>query len=111
MLEPVRCTFLVENGKIWYDLVAKRRLKTGSFSNEPFRLDGNTISKSIRLSKPSPVILSHLANNHRRINRSATPRFSGPTKPEEVGPTLTGDVLSKPFRFSMAVASSVERLD
>jgi len=69
LFEPVRCTFLVENGEIWYDLVAKKSLRTGSFSNKPLGLGGEVVSKPFRLSKPLFVLLTSLANNHRRINR------------------------------------------
>ena len=42
------------------------------------------VSKSFRLSKPPPVLLSKLANNPCGINRLLSSRFSSPTKAEEV---------------------------
>src|SRR5208282_5872115 len=43
------CAKTAEFGAILHE---KESLKTGSFSNEPFRLHANTVSKSFRLSKP-----------------------------------------------------------
>src|SRR5271157_5799360 len=100
MFEPVRCTFLVENGKIWYDLVAKQHLKTSSFSNKPLSLGGEAVSKSFRLSTPFPVFLRKLDNNPCRINISASPLFTRPTKPETIGRQLGGKMAIKSFRLS-----------
>ncbi len=68
LFEPVCCTFLAKNGKIWYDLVTKEPLKKGSFSNKPLSLGGKAVSKSFRSSKPSPILVRNLVSNRHGIN-------------------------------------------
>src|SRR5271157_1985337 len=111
MFEPVRCTFLVENGKIWYDLVAKQHLKTSSFSNKPLSLGGEAVSKSFRLSTPFSVSLSKLDNNPFRINISASPLFTRPTKPETTSWQLGGKAASKSFRLSTPFPVFLRKFD
>src|SRR5208282_1465667 len=71
------------------------------FPKKRSRFGGNIVSKSFRLSNTSPVLISHLASNPSRINRLPSPRFSGPTKPDKVGPTLAGGVAVSPLNSVM----------
>src|SRR5271157_1342792 len=73
---------------------------TGSFSNARLRLGRNSVSKPFRLTSPSPVLRRNLVNNRCGINRSASPRSSGPPRFEEVAPQLGGKTASKSFRLS-----------
>jgi hypothetical protein len=74
--------------------------RTGSSPRRRLRLGGETVRKPFRLSKPSSVPLSNLANNHCGINRSDSSRLRRTTKPEKVARQPDGITVTKSFRLS-----------
>ncbi len=97
---PLSARFRRKMSEFGAFLHKKTAPELGSFSNKPSRLGGNPVCKSFRLSEPSPVRRSNFASNPCGINRSASPGFIRPTKPEKVARQLGGNMVSKSFRLS-----------
>ena len=93
---PYSATFWQNMAEFSAILHKKGGLKMGSFSDKQLRLVGNTVSKSFKLSKHSPLssatwltTLVESADRRRRVSAAG--------KTQKSGPTLAEDLVSKSF--------------